>query len=127
MKANKFQSIFYQTLFGVILINVTLFAGENEEQSEPKHFPVGERAMSHVERVKIQEKRALLAHKIAKDLPLSEEDLANLSDAEQEEMTSNETENVTCCREHDQVIRKKGALKSQKLKLGVRRYVGDYS
>lgn len=94
-----------------------LFAEENQKQSEAERVLVGEHAMSYIERAKIQEKRALLADKVTKGVPLSDEELANLTEAEQEDLAFNEGKEKIPCqkpdRENRQASKNRGVPKHE--------------
>ena len=87
-----------KSLVGVMLITGSLLAIDGDSQSEPERISVGDRAMTHVEKVRVQERRARLFTMAEKGEDLSEEDV-ELSEAEQEESSG---KNVKIAKSEDQ-------------------------
>ena len=85
MNTNKLHSVFSKALVGVMFIYGSLLATDASDQSEVERITVGDRAMTQVERVKVQEKRARLFKMIENGEDLSDEEDVELSDAEQQE------------------------------------------
>ncbi|MFQ5728950.1 MAG: hypothetical protein ACE5GN_01145 [Waddliaceae bacterium] len=90
MKTNKILPVLSKTLFGVIFFSGSLLAAEGEEQSDPVRISVGDRAMSHVERVQIQEERAQRAQRLAKGEDITDEEQLELTEAEEQELAGNQ-------------------------------------
>jgi hypothetical protein len=87
MNASKLNTIFRKTFVGVMFFSSSLLAGSGSDQATPEHIQVGARAMTHVDKVKVQEKRAHLFEKVQKGETLAEETDLELSEAEQQEVS----------------------------------------
>lgn len=85
MNTSKLHSVFAKALVGVMFISGSLLATDGSDQSEVQRITVGDRAMTQVEKVKVQEKRARLFKMIENGEDLSDEEDVELSDAELEE------------------------------------------
>lgn len=89
MNRNKIFKILSTSLMGIVMVSGSLSA---ETTEEPKHITVGDRAMSHVERVAVQESRARIAQMIKEGADLTTEEGIQLNEEEQGELANGTTE-----------------------------------
>lgn len=85
MKLSKLHTKMRMALLGVMIFSGSLLAAEISDQTDVERIPVGNRQLSHVESVKIQEKRAALFQKLEKGEDLDGEENLELTDAEKQE------------------------------------------
>jgi hypothetical protein len=104
MNLVKLHSIFSKTLVGVLAITGPLLAADANDQTDVERIPVGNRELSHIEKVKIQEKRATLFQKLEQGEDITCEENLELSDTEIQEAAGQDVEDVTA----DSKLIKKG-------------------
>lgn len=94
MNVSKLQISLLKTLVGVMFLSGPVFSTEAGEQKDEKHIPVGNREMSHIEKVKIQERRACLFQKLEQGQDISKEENLQLSPSEQQEVAGEDAQNL---------------------------------
>lgn len=88
MKLSNLHTKMTKGLLGVMILSSSLLAAEISDQEGIERIPVGNRQMSHVETVKIQEQRAALFQKFEQGEAFAEDENIELSDAEKQEIGS---------------------------------------
>jgi len=123
MSSNKLFSYLTKTLAGVMVFSLPLLATDTEEdKSEQQIIPpkVGERSVSHIERVKLQESRARRIRKLESGEGLSEEEKSELSEEELAEYCSNREEKSSDSAVECEVLKKASEASTEGLSEGKR-------